>query len=175
MRRVFSGTQLDGVAGVDLGELLGRGEVGQVREAGLAGLLHEDADRGLAAVGCGHGPLAGGVEQDLEPVDVALGDAVRRVEGERGLIVLARLGQHPQLPEGLGEAVLGLRVGAQLQQLAIRLGGLLPSGGRRLGDRLLGQLALGARQVDRALRGGLDIRERHGAEVLSGAVRGTAF
>ena len=44
------GGQLDGVAGVHLGELARVGEVGQEREAGLAGLLDEDADRRLAAL-----------------------------------------------------------------------------------------------------------------------------
>ena len=81
-------------------------------------------------------------EQHLEPVDVALGDAVGRVEGEGGLVVLARLGQHAQLPERLGEAVLGLGVGAELEQLAVGLGRLGPLGGGGLGDGLLGQLAL---------------------------------
>ena len=89
MRRLASGDQLDRVARVDLGELGGAGEVGQVREARLAGLLDEDADRGLRALLGRDGLLAGLDEQHLEAVDVALGDAVGRVERERLLVVLA--------------------------------------------------------------------------------------
>ena len=66
------------------------------------------------------GLLAGGDEQHLEPVDVALGDAVGRVERERRLVVLARGAELTELPERLGEAVLGLGVGAELEQLAVR-------------------------------------------------------
>ena len=56
----------------------GWGEVGQEREAGLAGLLDEDADGRLAPLSCRHGLLAGLDEQHLEAVDVALGDPVGR-------------------------------------------------------------------------------------------------
>ena len=91
------------------------------------------------------GLLAGLDEQDAEAVDVALGDAVGRVEGERGLVVLARGAELAELPEGLGEAVLGLGVRAQLEEPAVRLGGLGPLGGGGAGDRLLGELALEAR------------------------------
>ena len=90
-------------------------------------------------------------QEHLEPVDVALGDPVRRVEREGGLVVLARRAELAELPERLGQPVLGLGVGAELEQPAVRLGGLGPLGGGRLGDRLLGQLALLAGQVDRAL------------------------
>ena len=148
---VALGRQLDRVARVDLGELARVGEVGQEREAGLAGLLDEDADRGLAALLGRHGLLAGGDEEHLEPVDVALGDAVRRVERERGLVVLARGAELAELPERLGQAVLRLGVRAELEQPAVRGGGLGPLGGRRLGDRLVGQLPLLAGQVDGAL------------------------
>ena len=168
---VALGRQLDRVARVDLGELARRGEVGQEREAGLAGLLDEDADRGLAALLGGDGLLAGVDEEDPEPVDVALGDAVGRVEGERGLVVLAGGAELAELPERLGQAVLGLGVRAQLEQLAVRLGGLGPLGGRGLGDRLVGELALLAGQVDGALGLGLDVGEGHEAVVLSGRGR----
>ena len=149
---VALGRQLDGVARVDLGELARVGEVGQEREAGLAGLLDEDADRGLAALLGRDGLLAGGDEEHLEPVDVALGDPVRRVEGERRLVVLAGGAELAELPERLGQAVLRLGVGPELEQPAVRRRGLGPLGGGRLGDRLVGQLALLAGQVDRALR-----------------------
>ena len=118
--------ELDGIARIDLGELLGRGQVRQEREPGLAGLLDEDADRRLAAFLRRHGLLAGGVEQDLEAVDVALGDAVRRVEREGGLIVLAGLAERAQLPERLGETVLRFGIRAELQQLAVGVGRVLP-------------------------------------------------
>ena len=126
------------------------------------------ADRGLAALLGRDGLLAGGDEQHLEPVDVALGDAVGRVEGEGGLVVLARRAQLAELPERLGEAVLGLGVGAELEELAVRRRGVGPLGGGGLGDGLLGQLALEAGQVDRALGGRLDIGEGHEGVVLSG-------
>ena len=148
---VALGRQLDRVARVDLGELARGGEVGQEREAGLAGLLDEDADRGLAA-GLGRDRLlAGGDEEHLEPVDVPLGDPVGRVEGERGLVVLPGGPELTELPERLGQAVLGLGVGPELEQAPVRRGGLGPLGGRRLGDRLVGQLPLLAVQVDGAL------------------------
>ena len=168
MRRLPSGRQLDRVAGVDLGELARGGEVGQEREAGLAGLLDEDADRGLAAGLRRDGLLAGGDQEHLEPVDVALGDAVGRIEGERRLVVLARVAELTELPERLGQPVLGLRVGPELEQPAVGRRRLGPLGGRRLGDRLVGQLPLLAVQVDGARGGGLDVGEGHEAVVLSG-------
>ena len=168
---VALGRQLDRVARVDLGELARVGEVGQEREAGLAGLLDEDADRGLAALLGRDGLLAGRDQEHLEPVDVALGDAVGRVEGERGLVVLAGVAELAELPERLGQAVLRLGVGPELEQLAVGRGGLGPLGGGRLGDRLVGQLPLLAGQVDGALGGGLDVGEGHEAVVLSGRGR----
>ena len=168
MQPVALGRQLDRVARVDLGQLARVGEVGQEGEAGLAGLLDEDADRGLAALLGRDGLLAGRDEEHLEPVDVPLGDPVRRIERERGLVVLAGGAELAQLPERLGEAVLGLGVGPELEQPAVRRGGLGPLGGRRLGDRLVGQLALLAVQVDGALGRGLDVGEGHEAVVLSG-------
>ena len=165
---VALGRQLDRVARVDLGQLARVGQVGQEGEAGLAGLLDEDADRRLAPLLGGHGLLAGRDQEHLEPVDVALGDAVGRIEGERRLVVLARVAELAQLPERLGEAVLRLGVGTELEQPAVRRGGLGPLGGRRLGDRLVGELALQAGQVDGALGGGLDVGEGHEAVVLSG-------
>ena len=148
---VALGRQLDRVARVDLGQLARRGEVGQEREAGLAGLLDEDADRGLAALLGRDGLLAGRDEEHLEPVDVALGDPVGRVERQRGLVVLARGTQLTQLPERLGQAVLRLGVGPELEQPAVGRPRPRPMGGRRLGDRLVGQLPLLAVQVDGAL------------------------
>ena len=85
------------------------------------------------------------------------------IERERGLVVLAGLAEEAELPERLGEAVLRLRVRAELQQLAVRRRGIRPLGGGRLGDGLLGQLTLGTRQVDRTLGLGLDIGEGHGS------------
>ena len=174
MSRLPSGVSSTASPGLTWASWRGSGEVGQEGEAGLAGLLDEDADRRLAA-GLGRdGLLAGGDEEHLEPVDVALGDPVRRVEGERGLVVLAGGAELAQLPERLGEAVLRLGVGPELEQLAVRLGGLGPLGGGRLGDRLLGQLALQAGQVDGALGVGLDVGEGHEAVVLSGRRAGAA-
>ena len=159
------GHHLDRIARIHLGELLGRGEVGEIGEPGLAGLLDEDADWRLATVLSGDRLLTCRAEQHLEPVDVAFGDAIRRIEREGGLVVLARLAEHAELPQRLGEAVLRLGIGAELQQLAIGLCGLIPLRGRRLGDRLLRELALRPRQVDRGLLGGLDIGEGHGGVV----------
>ena len=62
-------------------------------------------------------------------------------------------------PAGFPEAILGFRVGPQLEQAAVRLGGVGPARLRRLGDRLLGQLALHACRVRRALRRGLEFGE----------------
>ena len=167
--RLSSGIELDVVAGVDLGQLARVGEVGQEGEPGLAGLLDEDADRGLAALLGRHGLLAGGHEQHLEPVDVALGDAVGRVERQGRLVVLARGPELAQLPERLGEPVLGLGVRTELEELAVRRRGVGPLGRGGVGDGLVGQLALLAGQVDGALGGGLDVgREGHEAVVLSG-------
>ena len=166
---VALGRQLDRVARVDLGELARRGEVGQEREAGLAGLLDEDADRGLAAVLRRDGLLAGGDEEHLEPVDVALGDAVGRVERERGLVVLARRAELAELPERLGQAVLRLGVGAELEQLAVRgrrLGPLRrPSPGRSPGRPAGASCAV---RLTGLWACGLDVGEGHEAVVLSG-------
>ena len=133
------GDELDVVAGVDLGQDLRAGQLHEVGEAGLPGLLDEDGDGGLAGRVGGGRPVAGLDEEKLEPVDVPLGDAVRRVEGERLLVVLAGPREVAQLPERLRQAVLGLGVGAVLQELAVRLGRLLPAGRGGAGDRLVGQ------------------------------------
>ena len=115
MRRAALGRQLDGVARVDLGQLgAAIGEVDQVGEAGLAGLLDEDRDGRLAARVRGDRLLAGLDEEHPQAVDVPLGDAVRRVEGERGLVVLSGGPELALLPERLGEPVLGLGVGPEL-------------------------------------------------------------
>ena len=166
---VALGHELDQVARVDLGELGRAGEVREVGEAGLAGLLDEDADRRLRAGLRRDGLLAGLDEEDLEPVDVALGDPVRRVERERLLVVLARRAELAQLPQRLGQPVLGLGVRPQLEQPLVRLGGLGPVGGGRLRDRLLDQLALEAGLAGGRLGCGVDLGEGHGAVVLSGS------
>src|SRR5207248_768487 len=95
------------------------------------------------------------------PIDVALGDPVGRVEGERLLVVLARGAELALLPEGLGEAILGLRVVAELEELPVRVGGGGPLAGRGLADRLLGELALQPGRGDGAVAG-LDVGEGHG-------------
>ena len=137
------------------------GQVGQEREAGLAGLLDEDRDRRLAALLGRHGLLAGVDEEDPEPIDVPLGDPVRRIEGQRRLVVLARLAELAELPERLRQAVLGLGVRAELEQPPVRLGRIGPLGRRRLGDRLVRQLALQPRLVDGARCLGLDVGKGH--------------
>ena len=142
---VALGLQLDRVARVDLRQLLRIGQVQEVGEAGLAGLLDEDPNGRLRALLGRHGLLARRDEERPQPVDVALGDTVGRVEGERRLIVLAGRAELTLLPEGLGEPVLGIGLGAHLEKLAVRVGGIRPQPGRGLGDRLLGQLALDAR------------------------------
>ena len=161
MRRLPSGVSSTASPGFTWASWRGSAQVGQEGEAGLAGLLDEDRHRGLAALGGRDRLLAGGDEEHLEPVDVALGDAVGRVERERGLVVLACRAELAELPEGLGKAVLGLGVGPQLEELLVRLGRVGPLRVRSLGDGLLGQLALLAGQVDRRLGGRLDIGEGH--------------
>ena len=162
MRRLPSGRQLDAVAGVDLGELAGAGQVGQDRRSRSC---RSPRRRSRPAPCCP--PWAGTVfspastSSIAQPLDVALGDAVRRIEREGDLVVLAGLAELAQLPERLGQAVLGLGVGAELQDRAVGLGGLGPAGGRGLGDRLLGQLALEPGRVAAALRLGLDLGEGH--------------
>ena len=145
----------------------GRARLVRWAKPGLAGLLDEDADRGLRP-GLRRDRLVAGLdEEDLEAVDVALGDAVRRVERERLLVVLARAGQLAQLPERLGEAVLGLGVGAELEEAPVGLGRVRPAGGGRVRDRLLGQLPLEARLACGRLGGGVDLGEGHVEVVLS--------
>ena len=122
----------------------------------------------LAALLGRNGLVAGVDEEDPQAVDVPLGDPVRRIEGERRLVVLARRAELAQLPERLGQAVLGLRVRAELEQPLVRLRRLGPLGRRRLGDRLVRQLALQARLVDGARWLGIDFGEGHEEVVLSG-------
>ena len=105
------------------------GEVRQVREAGLAGLLDEDADRGLGA-GLGRDGLLAGLDQQ----HLAGGRCCARRCGSSGRARApsgsARARRElAQLPERLGQAVLGLGVGAQLEQAAVGLGRLGPLGG----------------------------------------------
>jgi hypothetical protein len=64
--------------------------------------------------------------------------------------VLARGAQLAELPERLGEPVLGFRVGTELEQLAVRVGRLGPLAGGGQGRRLLRELALDARGRGRA-------------------------
>ncbi len=64
------------------------------------------------------------------------------IERQRGLVVLAGRGQLALLPERLGQAVLGLAVGAHLQQPLVDPGRLFPLRGGRRVDGLLDQLAL---------------------------------
>src|SRR6185436_201203 len=129
----------------------------------LAGLLDEDRDGCLAALLGRHGLLAGVDEEHPQPVDVALGDPVRRIEGERRLVVLASLAELALLPESLREPILGLGVRPELQQPSIRLRRLVPLSGGRLGDRLIDQLALQADLVDGARWLGLEFGEGHRA------------
>ena len=135
------GNQLDRVAGVDLCQLAPIDEVDEMRKAGLAGLLDEDADRRLGLFLGGHGLLAGIDHQQQEPVDVALGDAVGGIEREGRLIVLTGKGQFAHLPVRLGQPVLRLAVGAQVEDAFVEVNRRLPVVGRCGGDCLLGQLA----------------------------------
>jgi hypothetical protein len=64
---------------------------------------------------------AGTVEKDPEAIDVPLGDPVGRIEGQRGLVMLARLAELAELPERLRETILRLGVGPELEQPAVRL------------------------------------------------------
>src|SRR4029453_3898120 len=134
----------------------------------------EDPDRRLAPLLGGHSLLARRDQEHLQPIDVALGDAVRRIEPPCRLVVLPRGPKLTELPQRLREAVLGLGVLAELEQFAVRRRGIGPLGGGRLGDRLVGQLALLAREVDGSLGRRLDVGEGHGAVVLSGRGGGRA-
>ncbi len=54
-----------------------------------------------------------------------------------------------QLPQRLGQAVLGFRIGTHLEKLAVRVGGLRPLAAGGEGRRLLRELALDARRRGR--------------------------
>ena len=111
---VALGGQLDRVARVDLGELarVGAGRSG-TRSRSCRSPRRRSLTGRLAALLGRDGLLAGRDEQHLEPVDVALGDPVRRIEGERRLVVLAGRAELAELPERLGQPVLGLGVRAR--------------------------------------------------------------
>ena len=132
-----------------------------MREAGLPRLLDEDADRGLRAVLRGDRLLAGLDQEHLEAVDVALGDPVRRVERERLLVVLPGGAELAELPQRLREPVLGLGVGAELEEPPVGLGRVRPLRVGRLRDGLLGELALLARLARGRLGCGVDLGEGH--------------
>ena len=94
-------------------------------------------------------------------IDVPLRDPVRRIERERGLVVLAGLAELTELPERLREPVLRLGVGAELEQPAVRLGCLRPLGRRGLRNRLVDELSLEADLVDGGRRLRLEFGEGH--------------
>ena len=125
-----------------MGEGPRRGQVREHRETGLAGLFDEDRHGRLAGLLRRHGLLAGLAHQDAQTLDIAFGDAVRGVESEGDLVVLARLPQLTEFPEGFGQAVLGLGVGAHLDDLAVGVRGLGPAPVRCVGYGQLRQLAL---------------------------------
>ena len=117
MRRLPSGVELDRVARVDLGELARVGEVDAGRRSRSCRSPRRRSGPGpCCPPGAGTVFSPAATSSVLEPVDVALGDPVRRVERERRLVVLARRAELAQLPERLGQAVLGLGVGAELEQ-----------------------------------------------------------
>ena len=99
----------------------------------------------LAAIGL----LARLGKQHAQSRDVALGDAIGRIERERSLVVLAGLSKLAHLPISLGQTVLRLGVRTQLEDALVDLGGLLPLGGSRRVDGLFGQLPLETGCVDR--------------------------
>ena len=78
--------------------------------------------------------------------------------------MLAGRGELTQLPERLRQPVFCLGVLAQLEQLAVRLGRVGPLGRGRLGNRLVGELALQPRLVDGAAGGRIDVGEGHGKQ-----------
>ena len=148
-----------------MGQRPRRGEIHQHREAGLAGLFHEDRDRGLLGLLGGNRLLAGLGHEGAQTIDVALGNAVGGIECQRDLVVLARLAQLSQLPQSLGQAILGLRVRGELEDLVVDLHGLGPTSSHGMGDRLFLELAL---DPDGVAAGALfDFWEGQGECVLS--------
>src|SRR5215213_313292 len=99
--------------------------------------------------------------RNAKAVDVAFGDPIRRIERERGLVMLAGGTQLAELPERLGEPVLRLGIGAELEQALVRLDGLSPLCCGRVSDRLIGELALQSRLVDGTRGLGFDFGEGH--------------
>ncbi len=81
--------------------------------------------------------------------------------------MLARGAQLAELPERLRQSILRLRIRSELEQPTVRLRSIGPLGGRRLGDRLVRELALEPRLIDGARRLGIDFGEGHEGVVLS--------
>ena len=79
--------------------------------------------------------------QQMQPLDVALRDAVGGVTLERLLVGLQGLRRAVQLGERLAEPVVGINVGAELEKLTIRVDRLLPFTARGVRDGLLAELA----------------------------------
>ena len=143
-----------------------------MREAGLAGLLDEDADRRLAARRRRHRLGASLGHEQPQATDVALRDPVGRVDAQGRLVVLAGLGQLTLLPEGLGEAVLGGAIRTHLKDLLVRLGRSDPVGATRSIDGLVGKLALQAAGGDGAADTGRVVGFGQGVEAHSFLGRG---
>mgnify|MGYP006174307281 CR=1 FL=1 len=116
----------------------------KVDEAGATGLAHLlDEDRGRRLLGAPGSSLRrlGVAGEHAKALDVALRDPVRGVALQRLLVGLERLRVATELGERLAEPVVGIDVGAKLEELAVRVDRLLPFATRRMRDRGLAELA----------------------------------
>ena len=140
---VASDVELDGVAGGEGREHARRGQVDEARAAGLAHLLDEERWPAPSRAGPCRScrAAASAAHQHPQPLDVALRDAVRRVALERLLVGVERLRVAAELGERLAEPVEGVDIGAQLQQLAVRVDRLLPFAARGVRDGGIAELA----------------------------------
>ena len=122
---------------------------------GLAHLLDEVRGRCLLRLPIPHrGGVGATPGDDPQATDVALGDPVGRVSRQRPLVGLEGLAVSSELGKGLSQAVVGIGIAAELEDLLVAGDGRLPFTAGRLPDRDVGEVP--ALAVD-----GLRLVERH--------------
>ena len=125
--------QLNRVARIYLREGSGVGNIRECREPSGASLLNKDAGGRCCPLGAWRGLLANLLNEALQALKVALGNAIEWIKGEGCLVLLLRAGEVALLPEALGEtvlcldAILNLDGVAEGEDCCVRLARIFPT------------------------------------------------